>query len=77
MTMGNDFDPEEDEWNDDRPLLALVGIVAVKASAEDGRIRSGDLLVASSTPGHAMRAGPNPPIGVVHKVYLPLLPKNY
>lgn len=45
--------------------LAIVGIVPVKASAENGPIQPGDLLVASSTPGHAMKAGPNPPIGSV------------
>ena len=45
--------------------LAVVGVVPVKASAENGAIRPGDLLVASATPGHAMRAGPNPPIGTV------------
>lgn len=35
--------------------LAVSGIVPVKASAENGEIRPGDLLVASSTLGHAMR----------------------
>ena len=45
--------------------LAIVGIVPVKASAENGPIRPGDLLVASATPGHAMRAGPQPPAGTV------------
>ncbi len=37
--------------------LAVVGVVPVKASAENGPIRPGDMLVASSTRGHAMRAG--------------------
>jgi hypothetical protein len=45
--------------------LAIVGVVPVKASAENGAIRPGDLLVASSTAGHAMKAGPNPPQGTV------------
>jgi len=36
-------------------LLALTGIVPVKVTNEGGRIRAGDLLVSSSTPGHAMR----------------------
>ncbi len=45
--------------------LAVVGIVPVKVSAENGPIRPGDLLVASSTPGHAMKAGPNPRRGTV------------
>ena len=37
--------------------LAVVGIVPVKVSAEHGAIAPGDLLVASDTPGHAMRGG--------------------
>ncbi|GIW12396.1 MAG: hypothetical protein KatS3mg061_3453 [Dehalococcoidia bacterium] len=32
---------------------------------ENGPIQPGDLLTASSTPGEAMRAGPNPPPGTV------------
>ncbi len=35
--------------------LAIIGIVPVKASAENGAIHPGDLLVASAIPGHAMR----------------------
>jgi hypothetical protein len=35
--------------------LAIVGIVPCKVSAENGPIRPGDLLVTSSTPGHAMK----------------------
>jgi hypothetical protein len=45
--------------------LAVVGVVPVKVSAENGAIRPGDLLVSSSTPGYAMKAGPNPPQGTV------------
>ena len=45
--------------------LAIMGVIPVKASAENGPIRPGDLLVASATPGHAMKAGPNPPQGTV------------
>lgn len=45
----------------DYALLALVGIVPVKVTDEGGPILPGDLLVTSSTPGHAMRwAGPGP-----------------
>lgn len=36
--------------------LAIAGIVPVKASAENGAIAPGDLLVSAATPGHAMRA---------------------
>jgi thiamine monophosphate kinase len=45
--------------------LAIVGVVPVKVTAENGAIRPGDLLVASSVPGHAMKAGANPPQGTV------------
>jgi hypothetical protein len=45
--------------------LAVVGVVPVKASAENGAIRPGDLLVASATPGYAMKAGSNPPVGTI------------
>jgi len=54
---------------DDEPMgkvpLAVVGIVPVKASAENGAIHPGDLLVTAATPGYAMRAGENPPQGTV------------
>jgi hypothetical protein len=55
MVLGNDFDPEADDWDDDRPMLALTGRVPVKVTTENGPIQPGDLLVSSSTPGHAMR----------------------
>ena len=35
--------------------LAVVGIVPCKVTAENGPIRVGDLLVTSSTAGHAMK----------------------
>lgn len=35
--------------------MAIIGIVPCKASAENGPIARGDLLVTSSTPGYAMR----------------------
>jgi len=35
--------------------LAIVGIVPCKVSAENGAVAPGDLLVSSSTPGHAMK----------------------
>ncbi len=45
--------------------LTIVGVVPVKVSAENGAIRPGDLLVAASTPGRAMRAGDDPPAGTI------------
>ncbi|MFH0908817.1 MAG: hypothetical protein V1929_08650 [bacterium] len=44
--------------------MAVVGIVPCKASAENGAIQPGDLLVASGTPGHAMRDD-DPKVGTV------------
>ena len=35
--------------------VAIVGIVPCKVTNENGPIHRGDLLVTSSTPGHAMR----------------------
>ena len=47
------------------PALALAGRVPVKVTAERRAIRIGDLLVASSTPGYAMRAPADPAVGTV------------
>ncbi|WP_213807875.1 hypothetical protein [Granulicella sp. dw_53] len=35
--------------------MAMVGVVPTKVSSENGPIKVGDLLVTSSTPGHAMK----------------------
>jgi hypothetical protein len=48
---------ESADVTDDIPL-AMMGVVPVKASAENGPIHPGDLLTTSSTPGHAMKASP-------------------
>jgi hypothetical protein len=45
------------QWEDQlngKPLLVLVGIVPVKATAENGPIEPGSLLTTSSKPGYAM-----------------------
>jgi len=62
------------EDNGPRALLALTGIVPVKVADEGGPIRPGDLLVTSSTPGHAMRwAGSDPcPCALVGKALEPM-----
>ena len=57
-------EPVEGELDGEIPL-AVVGVVPVKVSAENGAIQPGDLLVASAIPGHAMKAGTNPPQGTV------------
>lgn len=57
ITMNNNHlasDSPENEV-DQRPLLALTGKVPVRVSDENGPIVPGDLLVASSEPGVAMR----------------------
>lgn len=57
-----------------KALLALIGIVSVKVTNEGGPILPGDLLVSSSTPGHAMRwSGPDPcPCSLVGKALEPM-----
>jgi|GEM_PF-1232646 len=45
--------------------VAILGVISCKVSAENGAIRPGDLLVTSSTPGHAMRAGNSAPRGTI------------
>jgi hypothetical protein len=50
-----DVDPDLSK----RIPLAVVGIVPTKVTLENGPIGRGDLLVTSSTAGHAMRADPN------------------
>ncbi len=57
--------PDDGETAAGQVPLAIVGRVPVKISAENGSIRPGDLLVASATPGHAMRAGANPTVGSI------------
>ena len=46
---------DRDEDREDKAPIAMMGLVPVKASAENGPIRIGDLLVSAGTPGHAMR----------------------
>ena len=55
-------------------LLALTGIIPVKVTNEGGPIQPGDLLVTSSTPGHAMRwAGPGAcPCALIGKALEPM-----
>jgi len=45
--------------------LALAGIVPVNITTENGNIQPGDLLVAASLSGHAMKAGDEVPLGSV------------
>lgn len=52
--LGSTRTVDEPTAKDEVPL-AVVGIVPCKVTAENGAIRVGDLLVTSSTPGHAMK----------------------
>jgi hypothetical protein len=48
----------DEESNSRTAPIALLGVVPVKVTAENGPITPGDLLVTSSTPGYAMKASP-------------------
>lgn len=52
--LGSTRKMDEPTAKDEIPL-AVVGIVPCKVTAENGPIQAGDLLVASSTLGHAMK----------------------
>jgi hypothetical protein len=45
--------------------MAMMGQVPCKVIAENGTISPGDMLVTSSTPGHAMKAGGSPAVGTI------------
>jgi hypothetical protein len=65
VVLGQRANPESDPWDDTRPVLAIAGRVPVKVTTENGPIQVGDLLVASSTPGVAMRGDPAAAVGCV------------
>jgi len=65
VVLGRKSDPESDPWDDKRPVLAIAGRVPVKVTTENGPIAIGDLLVASSLPGVAMKGSPALSIGCV------------
>ncbi len=50
-----------DGSTDGKIPLAIVGVVPVKVSAENGAIAPGDLLTSASLPGHAMRCDEDDP----------------
>jgi len=65
VILGNSTDSETDDWDDSRPVLAITGRVPVKVTTENGPIQVGDLLVASSAPGVAMRGDAAAAVGCV------------
>ena len=64
VSLGNN-EHEGGDGNAGRAPVTLIGRVPCKVSAENGPIRPGDLLTTSSTPGHAMNAGSDPPNGTI------------
>ncbi len=48
-----------DESLEDLVPMGVVGVIPTKVTGEGGPIKRGDLLVTSSTPGHAMKADPS------------------
>jgi len=73
VVLGNSFDPSADQWEDNRPVLAIAGRVPLKATTENGAIQIGDLLVSSSVAGVAMKGNLEGAIGaVVGKAMEPL-----
>ncbi len=64
--------PMDAKLQDDEAPLALLGQVPCKVSTENGPINIGDLLVTSSTPGHAMRADDMKPGTILGKALEPL-----
>jgi hypothetical protein len=56
---------DENGNNAGKVPLAVIGVVPVKVTGENGPIKPGNLLVTSSTPGHAMKAGADRRIGTI------------
>ncbi|HEY3413095.1 MAG TPA: hypothetical protein VGM51_08555 [Armatimonadota bacterium] len=54
-----------DEDQSDLVPLGVIGVIPTKVCAGNGSIRRGDLLVTSTRPGVAMKAGSNPPAGSI------------
>jgi len=65
VILGNSFDEATDDWEDNRPVLAVTGRVPCSVSTENGPIEIGDLLVASCTPGVAMKGNSEESMGAV------------
>jgi len=56
---------DENGNNAGKVPLAVIGVVPVKVTGENGAIKPGNLLVTSSTPGHAMKAGADRRVGTI------------
>ncbi len=56
---------QSDETDQDKVPLAVVGIIPVKVTTENGIIKPGDMLTSSNTAGYAMRADAHAPNGTI------------
>ncbi|MCB1581923.1 MAG: hypothetical protein KDI92_02590 [Xanthomonadales bacterium] len=56
---------QSDESDQNKVPLAVVGIIPVKVTTENGTIKPGDMLTSSNTAGYAMRADANAPNGTI------------
>jgi hypothetical protein len=65
LARNGDVAAEGAKWTETEIPMAIVGIVPTKVCDEGGAIAPGDLLVTSSTPGHAMKAPASPASGTV------------
>lgn len=66
--------PEDRVWSGSAPVALSGTVVICRVDAGYGSIRPNDLLVASPTPGHAMRAGDEPRAGTIVAKALEELP---
>lgn len=57
--------PRDGAWTGQAPIVVSGVVAQCNVDATAGAIDVGDLLVASSTPGHAMRSKGTPPAGTV------------
>ena len=62
---GNPLNDDGNSTRTNEIAVATSGFVTINVSDENGQILPGDLLVSSSTRGHAMKAPQDPPPGTV------------
>jgi hypothetical protein len=59
VLLGNDGVNGDTTANSAKIPMGVIGVLPTKVSGENGPIEVGDLLVTSSTPGHAMKGDPD------------------
>jgi hypothetical protein len=72
MIGGNTKGAESTGLENDERIVGLMGVVKTKVSCTNGKISIGDLLVASSVPGHAMKGVDPKPGTIIGKALEPL-----